>query len=219
MGRLTPLELPPWALPLLVLVIVLPVVGGFLVAGPALGMAGGALAATALAVVAARMKYDEPIEVATRSDQRYHLLVVATATIDPAAATVIAERAAEGAAAVGAPVDDTVDVLVLAPVLNRGLAHWASDLGTAMVRAQERLVVSLAALAAASVGGRGEIGDTDPIQATEDTLRTFPAQEVLLVEEIGSAHHVIDELRRRLDRPLRQLEVDSSEAEPREAMR
>ena len=215
MGKLTPLELPPWALPALVIVIVLPAVAGFLLAGPALGMAGGALSVTAIAVAAARLRYDEPIEVARSAAQRYHLLVVATATIDSVAAMEIEERVEEAAQIAGVHRDDAVDVLVLSPVLNRGLSHWASDLGTAMVKAQERLVVSLATLAAASVGGRGEIGDADPVQATEDTLRTFPAQEVLLVEESGGGRRVIDELRRRLDRPLRRVEVDQAKADPR----
>ncbi len=217
MTKLTPLRLKAWTLPLIVLAIILPAAAGFLFVGPAAGMAVGALAMTGLAVIAARMPFDEPIEVATRSDRRYHLLVVATTTIDPHAATVIAERVAAGARLADDREDDSVEVLVLAPVLNRGLTHWASDLGTAMVRAQERLVVSLASLAAASVGGRGEVGDTDPIQATEDTLRTFPAQEVLLVEEIGQGGRVLAELRRRLDRPLRHLEVDTGAAGARES--
>ncbi|MGI9557356.1 MAG: hypothetical protein ACR2N5_05395 [Solirubrobacterales bacterium] len=213
MKRLTPLQIRAWALPLVVLMIVLPGAGGFLVAGPALGMAGGALAATAVAVVAARARYDEPIEVASAGDDVYHLLVVVTTSVDPQAATQIAARVHNEADRAGRDADDHVDVLVLAPVLNRGLTHWASDLGTALVRAQGRLVISLASLAAASVGGRGEIGDTDPLQATEDTLRTFPAQEVLLVEEQGAGDRVRDELRRRLDRPLARLTVDSRERE------
>lgn len=158
-------------LPLIVLAIVVPGVGGFLLVGPALGMAVGALAATAVAVIAARMPFDEPIEVARCSDEHYHLLVVATTTIDPRAATVIAERVAASAPTPGGNAEASVDLLVLSSVLNRGLTHWASDLGTAMVRAQERLVISLASLAAASVAGRGQVGDSDPLQATEDTLR------------------------------------------------
>lgn len=218
MGKLTPLKLKAWALPLIVLAIVVPGVGGFLLVGPALGMAVGALAATGLAVIAARMPFDEPIEVAARADHNYHLLVVATTAIDPGAATVIAERVEAGARVASDPGDDpvaedSVEVLVLSPVLNRGLTHWASDLGTALVRAQERLVISLASLAAASIGGRGEVGDTDPLQATEDTLRTFPAQEVLLVDEVGQGGRVITELRRRLDRPLRHVEVETAAME------
>jgi hypothetical protein len=211
MSKLTPLALRAWALPLIVLAIVVPGVGGFLLVGPALGMAVGALAATTVAVIAARMPFDEPIEVAKRSDERYHLLVVATTTIDPHAATVIAERVAASAGTVGAYTEDSVDLLVFSPVLNRGLTHWASDLGTAMVRAQERLVISLASLAAASVAGRGQVGDSDPLQATEDTLRSFPAQEVLLGGEAGQGGNVLTELRRRLDRPLRHIEVEPAE--------
>ena len=110
MTRLTPLALKAWALPLIVLAIVLPGVGAFIVVGPALGMAVGALAATALAVIAARMPFDEPIEVATSADRRYHLLVVATTTIDHHAATLIAERVEAGYRSVGSREEDSVDV-------------------------------------------------------------------------------------------------------------
>ena len=40
---------------------------------------------------------------------------------------------------------------------------------------------SLATLAAADLDARGEVGDSDPVQAVEDTLRSFPAQEVVFV--------------------------------------
>jgi hypothetical protein len=41
------------------------------------------------------------------------------------------------------------------------------------------------------------------VQAVEDELRTFPAQEVVLAAGAGLARAQIDEIRRRLDRPVR----------------
>ena len=102
------------------------------------------------------------------------------------------------------------EVLVLAPALNRRLAHWASDLDDAREAAQRRLVLSLGTLAAADVDGRGRVGDTDAVQAVEDTLRDFPADEAVLVtapvEGKGPAR-TLASLRARLDLPLRLIEV------------
>jgi hypothetical protein len=48
------------------------------------------------------------------------------------------------------------------------------------VAAQGRLEASLARLAEAGIDARGEIGDGDPLQAMEDALRTFGADEVII---------------------------------------
>ncbi len=71
-------------------------------------------------------------------------------------------------------------VLVLAPALNSQLRYWASDDEGARAEAQRRLDASLAALAEDGVAARGEIGDSDPLQAVEDALRTFGADEIVI---------------------------------------
>jgi hypothetical protein len=71
-------------------------------------------------------------------------------------------------------------VLVVCPALNSPLRHWASDEDQARAAAQERLSRSLARLAAAGVDARGEVGDSEPLQAIEDALRTFGADEVII---------------------------------------
>src|ERR671922_292119 len=43
-----------------------------------------------------------------------------------------------------------------------------------------RLDASLGRLAAAGLDARGEIGDADPLQAIEDALRTFGADEIII---------------------------------------
>jgi len=50
-----------WKLPLVVAALTLPIVAGFLTAGPALGVAVGALAILGLLVIAARMRPRGPI--------------------------------------------------------------------------------------------------------------------------------------------------------------
>jgi hypothetical protein len=158
-----------------------------------------------LIVIAARTTYDEEIEVAPATDGRYHLLIVVTTAIEePKLLEAIAAAARRGAetprSSEGPP-----ELLVLAPALNPGLAHWASDLREARLAAQDRLAVTLAGLAAAGLEARGQVGDSEPIQAIEDELRAFPAQEVLLGTPPGEERDLLDDLRRRLDRPVRDL--------------
>jgi hypothetical protein len=203
--KLTPVELAPWTLPLIVLAVIVPIVGAVLLGGPAAGFIAGAAVAATIIVIAARTRYEEPIEVASPTDRRYHLLVVVTAPADdPGTVEAIAAAATEGPRRVGIDTEDGAEVLVLAPALNRRLSHWMSDLRRARLGAQERLAVSLAALAAARVDATGSVGDTDPVQATEDTLASFPAQEVIFVTGEGAADDVAD-VRKRLDRPLTHL--------------
>ena len=112
--------------------------------------------------------------------------------------------ASAGAKATRSETEQAADVLVLAPAINAPVAHWLSDLRKARFDAQRRLAVSLASLAAAHVDARGQVGDSDPVQAVEDTLRTFPAQEVVFVTAADRQSQV-EEVRRRLDRRVRVL--------------
>jgi len=71
-------------------------------------------------------------------------------------------------------------VLVVSPALNSPLRHFVSDEDKARRAAQERLNGSLHALADAGIDARGEVGDADPLQAIEDALRTFGADEIII---------------------------------------
>lgn len=73
-----------------------------------------------------------------------------------------------------------VEVLVVTPALNSPLKTWTSDEDDARAAAQTRLDTSLAKLAEAGLQARGEVGDGDPLQAIEDALRTFGADEIIL---------------------------------------
>jgi hypothetical protein len=72
------------------------------------------------------------------------------------------------------------EVLVVCPALNTPLKHWASDEDPARAQAQERLRRSLERLEQEGIRARGEIGDGDPLQAMEDALRTFGADEIII---------------------------------------
>jgi hypothetical protein len=204
MERLVPLVLRSWSLPFVVLALVAPSVAAFSLAGPALGLAVGALTATAVIALAARARFDEEIEVATPPDRRYRLLVVAPEPLDdPALVERIVAIASEGEGAAGR---EPAELRVLVPARSRRLDRWASDLEPARDQAQRTVAVSLGSLAAAGLDAAGSVGDGDPVQAVEDELRAFPAREVLLVDGPGLGSGEVEEVRRRLDRPVRELD-------------
>jgi hypothetical protein len=215
--RLEPVRLKPWLLPLIVLAIALPIVAAFEYTGPGGGLAVGAIAAATILVLAARATFDEPIEVASPPADRFTMLVVVTAPLeDPGLAGAIGEIAAAGAKSTRPGAERKPEVLVLAPATNSAVAHWLSDLRKARFDAQRCLTLSLAALATVDVDARGEVGDSNTVQAVEDTLRSFPAQEVVFVTRRGVQSDV-GEVRRRLDRPVRVLEAPAAAAQPQRA--
>ncbi len=217
MRRLEPVRLKPWLLPLIVLAIALPIVAAFEFTGPGGGLAIGAIAAATILVLAARATFDEPIEVASARDDRFTMLVVVDAPLeDPGLAGAIGEIAAAGARSTRPGAERRPEVLVLAPATNSAVAHWLSDLRKARFDAQRRLTLSLATLATIDIDAHGEVGDSDTVQAVEDTLRSFPAQEVVFVRGAGR-ERAVEQVRRRLDRPVRVLEAPARAAQPQRA--
>jgi hypothetical protein len=71
-------------------------------------------------------------------------------------------------------------VLIVCPALNSQLRHWASDEDAARAAARERLDESLGRLRGVGIEASGEIGDSDPLQAIEDALRVFGADEIII---------------------------------------
>ena len=69
---------------------------------------------------------------------------------------------------------------VVSPALNSPLKTWVSDEDGARATAQARLEATLQRLAAAGIEARGDVGDADPLQAIEDALRTFAADEIVI---------------------------------------
>jgi len=99
------------------------------------------------------------------------ILVVANETVGGRALLSELRRRVEG---------KPTDVLVVCPALNSRLKHWTSDEDAARAAAQARLEASLAAMHAAAIEARGEIGDDDPLQAIDDALRTFAPDELVI---------------------------------------
>jgi hypothetical protein len=105
------------------------------------------------------------------------------------------------------------EVLVVTPALNSPLRHWVSDEDQARADAQERLNASLAKLAEAGVQARGEVGDGDPLQAMEDALRTFGADEIIISTHPEGRSHwlergVVEKARERFAVPITHVVVD-----------
>jgi hypothetical protein len=105
------------------------------------------------------------------------------------------------------------EVLVVTPALNSPLKHWVSDEDDARAEAQARLDDSLAQLAGAGVQARGEIGDGDPLQAIEDALRTFGADEIIISTHPAGRSRwfergVVERARERFPVPITHVIVD-----------
>lgn len=206
----------PWKLPLIVAAVAVPIVAAFMIGGPGVGVAFGALAVLAILVVAVRQRPLGPIVPAKSGDGRRHVLIVAaTAVEDPADVARVA-----GAAELAGPKEGP-DVLVLVPARIGFLDRWASDVESARHTAQERLVATVAAFAKAGIAAEARVGDEDLVQATEDQLQSFPATEVVLVG--GGNENGIDaaaaELRSRLQAGFRQVRLDGGEAAEAETAR
>jgi hypothetical protein len=104
-------------------------------------------------------------------------------------------------------------VLVVTPALNSPLRHWASDEDGARVAAQERLNASLDRLRSLGIDAKGEVGDGEPLQAIEDAMRLFGADEIIIsTHPEGRSHwlekNVVESARERFAVPITHVVVD-----------
>ena len=107
----------------------------------------------------------------------YRVLVIADESLAPQA---LQEQIAPHSA--GRP----VEALVVAPALRSRLAHWTGD-DSKRDEAERHLAETLSGLRSAGIPVRGEIVD-DPIQAADDGLRAYPADEVVFVTGGGDSN-------------------------------
>ena len=173
------------------------------------------LTAAGVLWIVRRGRAEQPVPQApTRASAPHErrVLVIANETVAGLALRDEIGRAAEGYQA---------HVLVVCPALNSPLRHWASDEDGARAAAQQRLDASLAELRRLGVDARGEVGDGDPLQAMEDALRTFGADEVVISTHPEGRSHwlergVVSGARERFSVPITHVVVDL-EAEARRA--
>jgi hypothetical protein len=192
----------PRKLPLIVAAIAVPIAFAFYLGGPGIGVGMGALVASGIVYAAARQRPRGGIGSSPESaDRRLVLVVLADRLEEP--------RAVEQVAGLIGADGGEARVLVLAPAHVGFLDRWASDVEGARQEAQQRLVVSIAALAAAGVPAEARVGDEDIVQAVEDQLGSFPAAEVILVQSQDAvAARAGRELRARLRTAFHQVLID-----------
>jgi hypothetical protein len=78
------------------------------------------------------------------------------------------------------------EVLVVAPALQEsGLRFWMSDADEAIARAEEVGRQSVEALGEQGVPASGDTGESDPVQAIQDALQSFPADRIILFTRSG----------------------------------
>jgi hypothetical protein len=132
------------------------------------------------------------------------ILVIANETVGGAPLRQTLRERAEGVRS---------EVFVVSPALNSPLRHWTSDEDSARAAAQERLEASLTRLEADGLRARGEVGDGDPLQALEDALRTFGANEIVIsTHPMGRSHwleqDLVERARERFELPITHVVVD-----------
>ena len=110
-------------------------------------------------------------------------------------------------------------VFVVSPALNSPLRHWASDEDKARAQAQKRLNASLTRLREVGIDAKGEVGDGEPLQAMEDALRLFGADEIIISTHPEGRSHwlergIVEAARERFAVPITHVVVDlEAEAE------
>lgn len=145
------------------------------------------------------------------SAAKRRVLVIAT---DALGGVGLIDELAEG----GPP--ERLEVAVVAPVVEQSaVKHAVGDLEPARERARRRLEGRLAELRSGGVSAFGMLGDTDPLLAAEDALRSFPVEEVLIFEHPDDQSRwfedgLFERAQERLEPPIRMVTV---EAEPQEA--
>ena len=194
---------------LIVAVLIAPVALTALIfgSGVGLGVAGGlALGLIFTAVMRKREEPPEKLALGGRRDDDagYRILVVANETLSgDALRREIAHRGRR----------EGTQLRVVTPALNTKLRHWTSDDDAARAEAQRRLEGIVATLRREGFEADGNIGDGDPVQAMEDELRQFPADEAIVSTHPPGRSNwlergVVERARERFQIPITHVVVD-----------
>lgn len=162
------------------------------------------LLALAWLVRARRSEPPLPTEVTPGLPGRRRILIVANETLAGDALHEAVRRSTLG---------QQVRIHVVCPALNSPIRHWVSDEDEALQAAQARLDESLARLSRAGIVATGGVGDSDPLQAIDDALRTVGADELIIsTHPDGSSNWlergIVDAARTRFALPVTHVVVD-----------
>lgn len=110
----------------------------------------------------------------------------------------------------------TTEAFVVAPALGSRLSRWTGDQQD-YDKATEHLESTLRALEEIGIEAHGHIGSKGPIQAADDGLREFPADQLVLVVHSAEGQRwleqdAVDAARERYDIPVTPIVVDGSQA-------
>ncbi len=87
------------------------------------------------------------------------------------------------------------EVMVVAPAFQESpIKFWTSDADDAIARAQQVSSKTVQELDEAGVGASGDTGDSDPMQAIQDALQTFPADRIVVFTHPGSDQRYREDL-------------------------
>ena len=107
-----------------------------------------------------------------------------------------------------------IEAFVVAPALGSRLDRWTGD-QHGYDEATEHLDGTLRALEQIGITARGRIGSKDPVQATDDGLREFPADQIVLAVHAAAGQKwleqdAVDAARERYDALVTTIVVDGS---------
>ena len=83
-------------------------------------------------------------------------------------------------------------VMLVAPAVNSRLRHLVSDTDAALADARLRVENAVSELVARGVTVTGRVGDADPLQAIDDALVVFPADELILATHPPESSHWLE---------------------------
>jgi hypothetical protein len=168
-------------------------------------VAGGVIVGLAVGLfLLKRPEPEEKLLLGQPRDDKLRVLVVANETLPGAALRAEIAHRTHG---------HDSEVRVVCPALNTKLKHWVSDEDEARRHAQERVDTVLSQLGREGVVAEGDIGDSDPVQAMEDALRLFPAdQAIISTHPYGRSNwlerDVVRRARERFPLPITHVVVD-----------
>ena len=78
------------------------------------------------------------------------------------------------------------EVMIVAPALQQsGIRFWMSDADDAIAKAESVRRETVERLGAEGVSASGDTGESDPAQAIQDALQSFPAERIVIFSHGG----------------------------------
>lgn len=160
----------------IIFIVVMIVVLGIAVVSGAVGLTGlvivGALLGLLL-VVGYRRDESKPVEVAANPDRVRRVLVLANEGLGGARLREALDRSHGNGS--------ELHVRVIVPALASPLSRLTDDVDDEVGRADVDVERLLSEVRSSGLEADGEVGDSDPSRALEDALRTYPADEIVVV--------------------------------------